>query len=56
MSYNDERIVSGKNGSTSVNLATHYKGFDIKTNFNIYDLNTKTGNYRLIREGYKDQK
>lgn len=50
------RIVSGKDGSASVNFATHYEGFDIKTNFNIYDLNTETGEYRLIREGYKDQK
>lgn len=50
------RIVSEEDGSASVNLATHYDGFDIKTNFNIYDLNTETGEYKLIREGYKDQK
>ena len=49
------RIVSGSEGSASVNLATHLKGFDIKTNFNIYELNTETGEYRLLREGYRDQ-
>lgn len=50
------RITSGENGSASINLATHLEGFDIKTNFNIYDLNVETGDYELIREGYKDQK
>ena len=50
------RIQSGQEGSASINLATHHDGFDIKTNFNIYDLNTETGEYKLIREGFKDQK
>ena len=50
------RIESGEEGSASINLATHLDGFDIKTNFNIYDLNTQTGEYKLLREGYKDQK
>lgn len=50
------RIVSGDEGSASVNLATHSEGFDPRTNFNIYDLNTETGQYKLIREGYRDQK
>jgi hypothetical protein len=50
------RIVSGQEGSASINLATHYDGFDITTNFNIYDLNTETGQYALIRKGEKDQK
>lgn len=50
------RIESGKEGSASINLATHYDGFDIDTNFNIYDVNTETGEYHVIREGYKDQK
>lgn len=50
------RIISGDEGSASINLATHHDGFDIKTNFNIYDLNTDTGEYKVIREGYKDQK
>ena len=42
-------------GSASVNFAIRFKGFDIKTNFNIYDLNTKTGKHRVIRKGHLDQ-
>ena len=42
-------------GSRSVNLATHYPGFDLDTNFNIYDLNIETGAYRVIRKGSEDQ-
>lgn len=49
------RIVSGPEGSASINLAVHHDSFDIKTNFSIYDLDTNTGEYRMIREGYKDQ-
>lgn len=50
------RIVScPKEGSASVNFAVRSEGFDIKTNFNIYDLNTETGEYRVIREGHLDQ-
>ena len=54
--YVFHRIVSAEGGSASVNLATHYEGFDIKTNFNIYDLNTETGEYKVIREGHLDQR
>lgn len=50
------RIISGPEGSASLNLAVHHDGFDINTNFNIYNLNTDTGEYRVIREGFKDQK
>lgn len=49
------RIVSDSEGSASINFAVHRKGFDLKTNFNIYDVNTKTGKYTLLREGFKDQ-
>ena len=49
------RIKSGEKGSASINLATHYQGIDMKTNFNIYDLDTETGNFRVIREGHLDQ-
>lgn len=42
-------------GSASINLATHYKGFNIKDNFNIYDLDVQSGEYRTIREGHLDQ-
>jgi len=44
-----------KDGSASLNFAVHYKGFDIRTNFNIYDLDTETGEYSVLREGHLDQ-
>ena len=50
------RILTDEGGSASVNLARHYDNFDIKTNFNIYDLNTETGEYKVIRQGYLDQR
>ena len=49
------RIVSGSEGSISVNLATRTSKFDLATNFNIYDLNTGTGEYKVIRDGKLDQ-
>jgi hypothetical protein len=50
------RIVScQQEGSASLNLAVHYEGFDIRTNFSVYDLDTETGQYRVIREGLLDQ-
>jgi hypothetical protein len=49
------RIKSGKEGSASVNLATHYDGIDMRTNFNIYDLDLESGKFRVIREGHLDQ-
>ena len=49
------RIRSGEEGSASLNFAVHYEGFDIKTNFNVYDLDTGTGKFRVIREGFRDQ-
>lgn len=50
------RIRSGESGSASLNFAVRHKNFDVKTNFSIYDLNTETGEYKVIREGYRDQK
>jgi len=44
-----------REGSASVNFAVHYDGFDIRTNFHIYDLDVETGEYRVIREGHLDQ-
>jgi hypothetical protein len=44
-----------KEGSASLNLAVHYEGFDIRTNFNVYDLDLQTGRYEVIREGHLDQ-
>ena len=49
------RIKSGEGGSASVNLATHYDGIDMRTNFNIYDLDPESGKFRVIREGHLDQ-
>jgi len=50
------RITSGKEGSITINLATRYNPFDIRTNFNIYDLDTKTGEFSVFRQGFEDQK
>jgi len=44
-----------KEGSASINLAAHFEGFDIRTNFNVYDLDAETGAFRLVREGHLDQ-
>lgn len=53
--YVFHRVKSGDHGSISVNLATHYDGFNLKDNFNIYDLDPETGDYRVIRQGFLDQ-
>jgi hypothetical protein len=49
------RIISGSEGSISVNFATRTTDFDLANNFNIYDLDTETGAYRVIRDGALDQ-
>ena len=49
------RIISGIEGSISVNFATRTDKFDIKDNFNIYKLCTDTGKYEIIKEGHEDQ-
>jgi hypothetical protein len=49
------RIISGSEGSISVNFATRTPDFDLANNFNIYDLNTETGEYKVIRNGALDQ-
>jgi hypothetical protein len=49
------RIVSGAEGSASLNFAVRHEGFDIKTNFSIYDLDLSTGESRVIRPGHMDQ-
>ena len=49
------RIISGEEGSISVNFGTRTKNFDLETNFNIYDLCVETGNYRLMKDGSDDQ-
>ena len=49
------RIISGIEGSISVNFSSRTKDFDIKDNFNIYNLCTNTGDYQLLRDGIEDQ-
>jgi hypothetical protein len=49
------RIISGIEGSISVNFASRTKDFDIKDNFNIYDVCMQTGKSILLREGADDQ-
>jgi len=49
------RVESLAEGSSAINFAVHYDGIDMRTNFNIYDLDPDTGEFRVIREGFKDQ-
>lgn len=49
------RIKSGEEGSASINFAVRHQGFDIDTNFSLYDLDTGTGEYRMVRLGKLDQ-
>lgn len=49
------RIISGDEGSISINFATRTKKFNIKDNFNIYDLNIDTAEYNLLKDGSVDQ-
>lgn len=53
--YVFHRIVSGPDGSASLNFAVHYDGLDMRTNFNIYDLEVETGKNTVLREGFRDQ-
>jgi hypothetical protein len=54
--YVFHRIVScPKDGSASINLAAHFEGFDIRTNFNAYDLDPATGKFWVVRAGHLDQ-
>lgn len=49
------RVISPEGGSTALNFAVHHEGMDIRTNFNIYDLDIETGRFRLLREAHLDQ-
>ena len=49
------RIISGSEGSISLNFATRTNKFDINNNFNIYDLDRKNGMYHVLKEGEEDQ-
>jgi hypothetical protein len=49
------RIISGEEGSASLNFAVRSEGFDVKNNFNIYSLDENLKTYKSIREGFQDQ-
>ncbi len=49
------RIISGDEGSISINFATRTNKFDIKDNFNIYKLNVHSGEYYVLKDGSEDQ-
>lgn len=53
--YVFHRIVSGPEGSASLNFAVHHPGLDVRTNFNIYHLDEANGQFEVIREGFRDQ-
>lgn len=46
---------SPEKGSASINLAVRHPWFNLRTEFNIYDLDLETGRSRVAREGYLDQ-
>jgi len=48
------RIMSDEKGSASFNFVIRHAGFDKNTLYNIYDLDVKTGEYHVIREGIAD--
>ncbi len=49
------RITTGEEGSASINLAVRHPGFNLKTNFNVYDFDAERGRTRLLRPGHLDQ-
>ena len=49
------RIISGEEGSISVNFATRNESFDLTNNFNIYSLCKATGEHICIKDGSEDQ-
>lgn len=53
--YVFHRVESKETGSASLNFAYRTDDFNVLDNFSIYDLNETTGEYKVIREGHKDQ-
>ena len=45
------RIISGDEGSISINFSTRTNKFNLDDNFNIYNLNVYTGEHMIIKEG-----
>ena len=49
------RIISGDEGSISINFSTRNQNFNLDDNFNVYHLNTETGEYYVLKDGSDDQ-
>ncbi|MCG6553794.1 MAG: hypothetical protein L7F77_15820 [Candidatus Magnetominusculus sp. LBB02] len=49
------RVSSGFNGSLSLNFAVHEAGFSLQDNFDIYEVDTETGAFSVVRHGFLDQ-
>ena len=49
------RIISGSEGSISINISTRTEEFNLEDNFDIYDLDTNNGEYNVIKKGIEDQ-
>ena len=49
------RIISGDEGSISINFATRTSKFNLDDNFNIYNLSVYSGEYHVIKDGSEDQ-
>lgn len=49
------RVESKEDGSASLNFAYREPEFNVDDNFNIYDVNIESGEFKVIREGKEDQ-
>lgn len=49
------RIITGEEGSASINFANHEENINMETNFNIYDLDLENGKFSVLRRGALDQ-
>jgi len=49
------RIRTGEKGSASINFAVRDPEINMKTNFNIYKLDTNTNQFEVLKKGFKDQ-
>ena len=49
------RIRTGEEGSASINFAVRDPEINMKTNFNIYKLDTNTDQFEVLKKGFKDQ-
>ncbi len=49
------RIISGEEGSISINFATRTSKFNLEDDFNVYSLNTFTGEYNVLKDGIEYQ-